>query len=466
MHIAITNDHAAIALKKEIIAYVQQKTPAITVTDLGTSENEGIDYPDYARRVTAGVATGQYDYGILLCGTGAGMCMTANKQRGIRAVLCSEPYTAAMSRLHNNANVLCLGARVVGTELAKTIIDAFQKGNLDISFAKSDYDEDTQAVAERLDSIDAIVKKATDTVKSYVDEITATLQAIANNDFAVDITREYLGDFGSIKESIHMITESVGNLVSDIQVASGQVEVGAGTITKAASGLMATFEEQATAISEVRGAVINLTEKTRKTAEDASEANSLSVQVQQAASEGSGYMTDMSEAMEEIKQSSAEIVKVVGIIENIAFQTNLLALNASVEAARAGEHGKGFAVVAEEVRNLAGRSAAAAKETSDMLAKSLTRVEIGSSKTQQTAQALGNIVEITSNVASVVANIAQVSNEQADDIGRIQNSMETIYQGQMGNANIVQENATVAGELSAQSRTLHELIGKFKIRRK
>jgi len=385
-----------------------------------------------------------------------------NVVNGMVILLSDETQKMNAQRLSEKRSMY----RAMRTEKITTSVStAFEKGHLDIRMEKSEFDSDTEQIAAKQDAVDNIIKKATDTVKGYVDEITATLQAIAGNNFDVNINREFIGDFGSIKDSILLITDSVSSLVKEIQSASAKVENGAGKISEGAQGLMANFEEQATALADVRQAVTNLTDKTRITADDASRANSLSHRVQDAANVGSGHMADMSQAMDEIKASSAEIAKVVEIIENIAFQTNLLALNASVEAARAGEHGKGFAVVAEEVRSLAGRSAAAAKETSEMLATSLTRVDIGASKTHLTSEALSNIVSITTNVAEVVANIAKLSNEQAEEIGTIRQSMDTIYQGQLDNADTVQNNASVCEELSEQSSVLRSLIGRFKIRK-
>jgi len=124
MKIVIGNDHAAIELKQDMIEYLSGKND-ISVADFGACKAEGIDYPDYAKTVCAKVASGEYDMGILLCGTGVGMSMAANKMRGIRAVVCSDPYSAKLSREHNNANVLCIGQRVVGSGLARVIVDAF-----------------------------------------------------------------------------------------------------------------------------------------------------------------------------------------------------------------------------------------------------------------------------------------------------------------------------------------------------
>jgi len=128
MKIAMGNDHAAVQFKDEILSHLRGRSD-IEITDLGSNSKDGLEYPDYALRVSTEIAAGAYDMGILLCGTGAGMSIAANKVRGIRAVVCSDPYTARLSREHNNAQVLCLGARVVGVELAKTIVDAFLDAN-------------------------------------------------------------------------------------------------------------------------------------------------------------------------------------------------------------------------------------------------------------------------------------------------------------------------------------------------
>ena len=127
MRIAISNDHAATELKETLLSHLQEKATKqnLIITDLGSKGEKGQDYPHYAKIVSQAIAAGEQDFGILLCGTGAGMCMAANKIKGIRAVVCSDPYTARLSREHNNAQVLCIGARVTGSELAKAITDAF-----------------------------------------------------------------------------------------------------------------------------------------------------------------------------------------------------------------------------------------------------------------------------------------------------------------------------------------------------
>jgi ribose 5-phosphate isomerase B len=127
LRIIISNDHAATELKQTLLPFLRENFSA-EVTDSGSGGETGTDYPQYAQAAARSVAAGEHDFAILLCGTGAGMCMTANKIRGIRAVVCSEPYTARLAREHNNAQILCIGARVVGAELAKDIVGSFLNG--------------------------------------------------------------------------------------------------------------------------------------------------------------------------------------------------------------------------------------------------------------------------------------------------------------------------------------------------
>jgi len=386
-------------------------------------------------------------------------------------VVCALIELADITRIRDiqrGIETLSVYQEKLNDRFTSTLVGALESGNLDVNFIANDdyYDDASRTVAEEHNTLEATIGQSIGTIKSYVDEITDKLREIADNSFDITIDRDYVGDFGSIKDSIVMITESVSALVHEIQTASAEVEQGADQISQSTQSLMASFEEQAAAMSEVTDAISILTQKTQKNAEDAQAANALSEQVQQAASTGTQHMADMSAAMTEIKQSSAEIAKVVSIIESIAFQTNLLALNASVEAARAGEHGKGFSVVAEEVRTLAGRSAAAAKDTAAMLEESMSRVDLGVAKSTQTAEALREIVDTTANVADVVANIAQVSSEQADEISKIQNSMEAVHSGTSINSSSVQNNASVSEELSSQASMLRSLTGQFKISRK
>ena len=351
-------------------------------------------------------------------------------------------------------------------EIVKILQNGLEQGILQFTYEPETHNDDTAKATESYKKIGDSIAHAITFIKGYVDEISYLLQEFSNENFDVTIKQNYIGDFCTIKYSLDGMLQSIGTLVSEIQTATSQVEIGAEQISNSTQELMASFEEQSAAMDEVREAIHALTEKTQKNATEAQSANGLSVQVQNVANVGSQHMRDMSTIMEEIKLSSTDIAKIVNIIEGIAFQTNLLALNASVEAARAGEHGRGFAVVAEEVRNLSERSSEAAKNTSDMITKSLSRVNEGVAKSSETAQALDEIVAVTSTVTDVISNIANISNEQAEEIHRIQHSMEAIHHNATDNASAVQSSASIGEELSSQANMLMSLVERFKIGRK
>ena len=349
------------------------------------------------------------------------------------------------------------------SDITKSLRDGLAKGLLQFNYRPESPDKDTASAAAAYKKISDTIDHAITFIKGYTDEISHLLQEFSDGNFDVSIQQSYMGDFATIKQSMEGLISSIGNLVSEIQNATTQVDSGAGQIAQSTQSLMVSFEEQATAIGEIRGAVDALTKHTQQNAQDLQSTGELALQVQAAAKDGEHHVQDMSVTMDEIKLSSAEIAKVAGIIEGIAFQTNLLALNASVEAARAGEHGRGFSVVADEVRNLAGRSADAARETTAMINKSIARVDEGVKKSERTSDALHKIVEMMDRATEAMVSIADVSTAQAGEVEKIQNSMESIYRGTSENAIAVQDSASVCEELSSQASVLKSLVERFKI---
>jgi len=233
------------------------------------------------------------------------------------------------------------------TDIRNSLINGLEQGILQFTYKPEPHDEDTAPAANAYAQIGDTLEHAVTFISGYVAEISHLLQEFSIGNFDVTMKQTYLGDFEAIKMSMDNLVDSIGTLVSEIQVATAQVETGAEQISQSTQELMASFEEQSTAMSEIKEAISHLTEKTYGNAKKAETVNGLSETVNRVAEDGVKEMGEMSAIMEDIRQSSEEIEKIVGIIEGIAFQTNLLALNASVEAARAGEHGKGFSVVAE-----------------------------------------------------------------------------------------------------------------------
>jgi len=349
--------------------------------------------------------------------------------------------------------------------ITKYLNEGLGKGFLQFSYEPKPHDPDTASTAIMYKQIGETLGGAVAFTKGYVDEISQFLRQCADGDFNVETRHNYIGDFGAIKYSMEELVNSVSSLISEIQLASGEIESGAAYYVDSTNMLMSSFSNQANTIDEMRKAIMQLSEKTEKSVQESKQADKFASEVQDVVQTGSQHMVVMSTAIGEISSSARKIMGIVKVIQDIAFQTNLLALNAAVEAARAGEHGKGFSVVAEEVRNLANRSANAVKETSALLDESIDKVNTGVTITNQMVDALQNIGNITNDTANIIAGIAQVSQEQAEAINQINRGMETIFNQTMENNNVMQTNTATTQKLYAQVEQLSTMVAKFKVRR-
>jgi len=348
-------------------------------------------------------------------------------------------------------------------KLTNTIVAAFEKANLTVDIPQSAFDEDTKAIALEQDAVETIVQKATGTIKSYVDEVSRVLAAVADGDLTVTIDREYIGDFVSIKNSINNISSSLHKTMSEISSAADQVLSGASQISSSAFDLSNGAQEQARSVEELNDAIEMINRQTQQNVDNALTANELSNKSTTNAQEGNTAMKQMVEAMMKIKESSNGISQIVQTIQSIAFQTNLLALNAAVEAARAGEHGKGFSVVADEVRSLAGRSQISAKETTSLIEDSIRRVEIGSEIAESTAESLNAIVASAGEVLEIIGNISAASREQAEAIENISDGLAQISKVTQNNTTVSEEAAAASQELNSQAEMLRQLVTFFKL---
>ncbi len=251
--------------------------------------------------------------------------------------------------------------------------------------------------------------------------------------------------------------------LSAISVVATQVGQSAEQLNAASQNMASTSEEQSSAVEEVTSSVEETDSQVKANTDSANTANQLVMGTSSAASDGQAKMTEMVSSMNEINASAQDIAKIIKVIDEIAFQTNLLALNAAVEAARAGQHGRGFAVVAQEVRNLAGRSAKAARETAELIENSVKQVASGVGIAGQTSEALDQIVGNVVKVKDLVGEIAAASTEQSRGVAQINIAINQVAKASQEGSQQAEELASTAEEMaSATERMLHE-IARFKL---
>ena len=268
---------------------------------------------------------------------------------------------------------------------------------------------------------------------------------------------------GALATGLNEILVNMGEILRTIKDSTAEVGTGVEGIMRGNAELSHRTESQASSLQETASAMEQMTATVKQNADVAARADQMAVAARGRAETGRGVVSQVVSAMNEIHRSSAKIGDIIGVIDEIAFQTNLLALNAAVEAARAGEQGRGFAVVASEVRNLAGRSAGAAKEIKALIVDSVRKVDDGSSLVQQSGQALEEIVGAVEALTTMVAQIAEASREQSTGIEEVNRAIMSMDQMTQENSTLVQHDAEQAERLMGQVRALSELVARYRI---
>jgi methyl-accepting chemotaxis protein len=287
--------------------------------------------------------------------------------------------------------------------------------------------------------------------------------AIASNDLTQNIDVHSNDEVGQLMRAMKNMNESLVRVV-------GQVRTGIDTIATASSQIAAgnldlssRTEQQASSLEETASSMEELTSTVKQNAENARQANQLVVSTSDIAVKGGQVVEQVVDTMASIKDSSRKIADIIGVIDGIAFQTNILALNAAVEAARAGEQGRGFAVVASEVRNLAQRSASAAKEIKSLIEDSVGKVDAGGQLVDEAGKTMGEIVSSVKRVTDIMSEIAAASQEQSSGIEQVNQAITQMDQVTQQNAALVEEAAAAAESLQDQAAKLTEAVSVFKL---
>ena len=338
----------------------------------------------------------------------------------------------------------------------RELIDAARKGMLD---QRCDTSKFQGGYADLIKGINSLL----DAVVAPINEAATVLDQVAERDLTARVQGDYQGDFARIKNALNTATNNLDGGFTQVAAATDQIDSASGQIASGSQTLAQSAAQQAASLEEISSSLAEVNSMARQSAENAQESRSMTDNTRLSTEQGMTSMQQLSEAMERIKASSDETAKIVKTIDEIAFQTNLLALNAAVEAARAGEAGKGFAVVAEEVRNLAMRSAEAARNTANLINES---AENANSGVQLNQEVLGNLEQVSGQVvkvSEVMAEIAAASEQQNQGIEQITTAVEQMSQVTQQTASNSEQSASSAEELAAQAGEMQSLVNGFKL---
>ncbi|WP_301549487.1 methyl-accepting chemotaxis protein [Duganella sp. BJB1802] len=289
-------------------------------------------------------------------------------------------------------------------------------------------------------------------------------QTVAAGDLGSHIDVTGKDETGQLLLALKEMNDGLVSIVSEVRAGTETIASASSQIATGNQDLSSRTEEQASSLEETASSMEELTSTVKQNADNARQANQLAITASEVAVKGGTVVSEVVSNMEEINGSARRIVDIIGVIDSIAFQTNILALNAAVEAARAGEQGRGFAVVATEVRNLAQRSAQAAKEIKGLIDHSVTKVELGSRLVEQAGVTMREVVGSIRQVTDLMGEISAASAEQTVGIGQVQEAVMQMDQATQQNAALVEEAAAASEAMQVQADNLAQVVGRFKLK--
>ncbi|BDU72579.1 methyl-accepting chemotaxis protein [Mesoterricola silvestris] len=347
-----------------------------------------------------------------------------------------------------------LDAVIGPLNMAANLFDRISKGEIPPKVTET-YNGDFNTIKNNLN-------QCIDGLQGLV-ESNQVLQQLATNDFTVRVRGKYLGIFDEVAQALNETIENQARVLTKVQESAFAVAQSSGEIASGNQELSSRTEEQASSLEETASSLEQFTSVVNQTAENARTASGAAAQARTVADEGSKAVEQLVGSMDAINAASSKINEIISVVDEIAFQTNLLALNAAVEAARAGEQGRGFAVVATEVRNLAKRSADAAKEIKSLIKDSVTKAQDGQKVATRTGQIILDVVSNVQKVSGIMAEIANATHEQTMGIGEINKAVTQMDETTQHNAALVEEAAASAESLDQQAQNLRQMVSQYNL---